>query len=247
MGFRAGDDDTQRHMKIPKIIHQTWRTKDIPFDVYKKEWIDSWKRLHPDWEYRLWTDEENRDLIKKEYPWFLETYDGYPEGIYRADAARYFILYHCGGLYADLDFQALKNVEPLLEGHDIVLSYVGRNKRAVHALSNAIMASSRKASLWPMVFREMKKKKRKTSSVDIATGAMMFKGVVMRYLTLRRMPFLGRIFFDAKIKIYESSYLCPLDWSTWTLLGERVPQNLKSDPAHFLPDSYAVTYWKHNY
>lgn len=38
-----------------------------------------------------------------EYPWFLETFDTYRFPIQRADAIRYFILAHYGGVYIDLD------------------------------------------------------------------------------------------------------------------------------------------------
>jgi mannosyltransferase OCH1-like enzyme len=53
--------------------------------------------------HQLWTNEKSRDFIQTEYPWFLETYDAYPYPIMRADAIRYFILSHYGGIYIDLD------------------------------------------------------------------------------------------------------------------------------------------------
>ena len=37
------------------------------------------------------------------YEWFLETWDAYPYNIERADAIRYFVLHHYGGIYLDLD------------------------------------------------------------------------------------------------------------------------------------------------
>ena len=37
------------------------------------------------------------------YPWFLETFDNYQFPIQRADAIRYFVLAHYGGIYIDLD------------------------------------------------------------------------------------------------------------------------------------------------
>lgn len=52
---------------------------------------------------QLWTDADAREFIEKEYPWFLETFDGYPFNIQRADSIRYFVLYHFGGIYIDLD------------------------------------------------------------------------------------------------------------------------------------------------
>jgi len=53
--------------------------------------------MHPAWEYKLWTDEANRNLVKEHYPWLLETYDGFPENIMRADTARILYMHHYGG------------------------------------------------------------------------------------------------------------------------------------------------------
>lgn len=73
---------------------------------------------------QFWTDESARKFIADEsvyptteplyqtlladttttrYDWFLEIWDNYPFGIERADAIRYFVLYHFGGIYIDLD------------------------------------------------------------------------------------------------------------------------------------------------
>lgn len=86
---------------IPKIIHQTYINTSIP-PVWQ-EAQNSCIELHKDYEYILWTDKMSRDFIAKEYSWFLETFDNYPFGIMRADAIRYFVLYHHGGVYIDLD------------------------------------------------------------------------------------------------------------------------------------------------
>lgn len=52
---------------------------------------------------QLWTDDKSRAHIETHYPWFLATYDAYPYAIQRADAIRYFVLHHYGGIYLDLD------------------------------------------------------------------------------------------------------------------------------------------------
>jgi mannosyltransferase OCH1-like enzyme len=52
---------------------------------------------------QLWTNEKSREFIAAEYPWFLETFDGYKYPIQRADSIRYFVLAHYGGTYIDLD------------------------------------------------------------------------------------------------------------------------------------------------
>lgn len=46
--------------------------------------------------------ELDADVISS-YSWFLSTWDNYPFAIERADAIRYFVVYHFGGLYIDLD------------------------------------------------------------------------------------------------------------------------------------------------
>ncbi|KAF2128344.1 glycosyltransferase family 32 protein [Dothidotthia symphoricarpi CBS 119687] len=101
-----------RTQLIPKIIHQTYINESIP---------DHWKGpqqtcidLHPDYEYKLWTDKKSREFIATEYPWFLETFDGYPYPIQRADAIRYFVLHHFGGIYIDLDDGCNRSLDPLL-------------------------------------------------------------------------------------------------------------------------------------
>lgn len=56
-------------------------------------------RLSP----QLWTDEGARDFLSREYPWFIESWDNYAFPIQRADAIRYFVLHHYGGIYLDMD------------------------------------------------------------------------------------------------------------------------------------------------
>jgi mannosyltransferase OCH1-like enzyme len=53
--------------------------------------------------FQLWTNEKSREFIAAEYPWFLETFDGYKYPIQRADSIRYFVLAYYGGIYIDLD------------------------------------------------------------------------------------------------------------------------------------------------
>ena len=103
-------------MAIPPIIHQTWKDELVP--VPMQDLAESWRRNHPGWEYRLWTDTQNREFIRTRYPDFLVRYDSYPYHIQRVDAVRYFILYTFGGLYVDLDFECIHSLERLLAEHE---------------------------------------------------------------------------------------------------------------------------------
>lgn len=104
-----------RPQMIPKIVHQTYKNETIP--AVWKEAQQSCITLHkPEdgWEYKLWTDDVMDEFIKQEYPWFLETFEGYKHPIQRADSIRYFVLSHFGGIYVDMDDGCNRSLEPLL-------------------------------------------------------------------------------------------------------------------------------------
>ena len=103
--------------KIARSIHQTWKDANPPHALFSPRWRKSMRRANPGWSYRLWTDAENRELIRTRYPWFLPTYDAYPTPIQRADVARYLIAHHHGGVYADLDTECFSPFAPLMH-HD---------------------------------------------------------------------------------------------------------------------------------
>ena len=89
------------HPKIPKILHHTWVNDTIP-ERWKPTY-QSCKESHSDSTHMLWTNENIDNFIETEYTWFLPTYRSYPYQIQRVDSARYFILYHYGGMFIDLD------------------------------------------------------------------------------------------------------------------------------------------------
>lgn len=96
---------------IPKIIHQTWKDKEVP-----ERWQEAHRScldLHPDYTHYLWTDAEAREFIVHHHPWFLHTYDRYPFVIQRADVIRYFVLYKYGGSYIDLDVGCRRRLDDL--------------------------------------------------------------------------------------------------------------------------------------
>jgi mannosyltransferase OCH1-like enzyme len=105
--------------QIPQIIHQTWKTTTVPEPF--RAVMETWPQLNKEWDFRLWTDDMNRDLIARHFPHFLEIYDNYPLPIQRADAARYFILKVYGGVYVDIDFECIKPISELLENKECAI------------------------------------------------------------------------------------------------------------------------------
>jgi len=99
---------------IPRIIHQTWKSADLPRDF--RHWQKSWRDLHPDFEYRFWTNEDLEDLVETHFPDWRRLFWAYKENICRVDLARYLILKRHGGLYVDMDFECLRPHHKLLDG-----------------------------------------------------------------------------------------------------------------------------------
>ncbi|MGP4004582.1 glycosyltransferase [Streptomyces sp. 8N706] len=162
--------------RIPALIHQTWKDADVP--PKWKVWADSWRRHHPGWEYRLWTDADNREFLEEHYPWFLPIYDGYPEAIMRADAIRYFLLDHFGGLYVDMDFECLRPVQELLAGRELVLGcepeahtrlLLARQRGLDRVVGNAFIASRPGHPFWAHAHRQLVGAHRMPGTLD-ATG-----------------------------------------------------------------------------
>ena len=100
------------------------------------EFIDKIKELHPDYEFRLWTDKDltSDNFLNLEY---IHKAIKYAQ---KADIMRYEILYRYGGIYLDTDFELLKNITSLLT-HDLVICNEDSNYK--HYMSIGFIAASK--------------------------------------------------------------------------------------------------------
>ena len=108
-------------MGVPRKIHQIWiHHDDIPLHKYPIEHIQSWKRIHPNWEYRLWTKDECDAMISEHFP---EIKDQYTKGSYvvKADICRVAVVILHGGIYADLDTECFKSFDHLVDDIDVTI------------------------------------------------------------------------------------------------------------------------------
>lgn len=105
---------------IPRHIHQTWHSRELPANLQR--YHQSWRRHHPAWQILLYDDSACTQFVRQHYPALLEIYEGYRLSIQRADLFRYLVVYHYGGLYADVDMECLRPLDRFLEMGSIVLS-----------------------------------------------------------------------------------------------------------------------------
>lgn len=186
--------------KIPRIIHQMWKTTRV-MRVFKP-FIASWARLHPFWEYRFWTDASGEQFVKTVYPQHWEMFKEF-NGIQRSDALRYFILHRYGGVYADLDVEAVAPLDVILDrelilsqeplAHAVVLE---NRKRQV---CNAFMASAPGHPFWPYVHEYMAGHQVRRDPVG-STGPRMLDAALTAYRKNRTDTALER-----KTKFYRLS------------------------------------------
>lgn len=137
---------------IPKILHQTWKNDSIPEQW--RELVLKNRHLHPDWEYRLWTDEDNIGFVREEYPELLELFSSYPKGVMRADVIRYMIMDRIGGVYLDLDYEFLKPFD--LNHHSLVLPQnASTGREGFFRIGNCIFGSCPGHEYWKAVFLDL--------------------------------------------------------------------------------------------
>ena len=94
---------------IPKIIHYCWfGGKPLPKSA--ETCIASWKKYLPDYEIKRW-DESNFDV--NAIPYTREAYAAC-KFAFVSDYARFWILYHYGGVYFDTDVEAINNMDDII-------------------------------------------------------------------------------------------------------------------------------------
>ena len=100
---------------IPKIIHQTWKDKNLPPIIYKlvSENISFLKSNG--YEYMFWTDDMILKLISEKYPNFYNIYKLARTGVQKGDIARIILVYHYGGIYIDLDVLVLRDFNEIID------------------------------------------------------------------------------------------------------------------------------------
>lgn len=137
----------------------------------------------------MWTDDDLRQLVKEHYSRFLPMYDAYPHHIMRVDAARYFLLHYHGGLYADLDFESLRPIDPLLKGCEVMFGCeppvhvdldAPRTRGLTRIVCNALMASTPAHPFWEHVFDLLIESQHSPDPLD-ATGPFLLTRAVMSY------------------------------------------------------------------
>jgi len=108
---------------IPKVINRVWLGPD-PVPAVFERYAETWRRHHPDWEVKLWRDDDLPPLSCQEEFERVESFK------VKYDIVRLELLRQKGGVVMDLDVEALRPIDPLLDGVEACVTAMGEEGRA---------------------------------------------------------------------------------------------------------------------
>ncbi|KAL1895627.1 hypothetical protein Sste5346_005096 [Sporothrix stenoceras] len=103
------------HSDFPHKIWQTWKVNPLEFEERDHNTAYSWLARNPDYQYEVLTDANEYTYVDYNFgpegfnrPDIVDFYRNVRATIVKADLLRYMIMYADGGIYADIDVEALK-------------------------------------------------------------------------------------------------------------------------------------------
>ena len=137
---------------IPLVVHQMWKDRNIP-----QKWQTTRKdcmKLNHEYTHILWTDEMLYNFIWNKYSWFYTVFIRYRYNIQRVDVTRYFLLYHYGGVYLDLDLICKSSLRSIFKGMNATqTTFLAAAK--VDGVTNSFMASVPRSEFFKHVIYEL--------------------------------------------------------------------------------------------
>ncbi len=154
-------------------------------------------------------------------------------------------MYLFGGVYADLDMEALQPLDPLLAGRHAALAWMGPADDHPHNLPNAWMASEPGHPFWLMMLIQIMQCP-KDQAAEHITGPGGLKTAYFKFWLQAN---------QTSLSIVEPGLIYPHDWARSQgdirkYCRDTFNQNPTFDPAkckELVAGAYAVTYWRHGW
>ena len=191
---------------IPKIIHYCWfGGKPLPKSAEKC--IASWKKYLPDYEIKRW-DESNFDV--NAIPYTREAYAACKYA-FVSDYARFWILYHYGGVYFDTDVEVIRPIDDIINRGGFL--GVESNRNGIYTVNPGLgfAATQSTAVIGEMVNLYS------TFHFTNTDGASDLKNIVeitTDYLSSKGLQNTDEIQDCCGFTIYPKDYFCPIDYDT---------------------------------
>jgi mannosyltransferase OCH1-like enzyme len=230
--WRSEEPETQT---IPKIIHQVWSGRHGPLPSRFAAWGKTWKKYHPDYEYKVWNEQAMLDFVASHYPRYLKHFLNFPYDIQRWDTIRYLILHELGGVYADFDYESLKPIGALLAGKTCCFS-AEFSPAVKQIFNNALMACVPGHFFMKQIIEHIFSdsclsfpKSPKGDCVMSTTGPWMLMKLYSRLTREER----------ENIWLVPARHVTPLNWQQ----AQLAQNNHLTEYRHLMKEAYAVHYF----
>ncbi|KAI9345627.1 nucleotide-diphospho-sugar transferase [Obelidium mucronatum] len=99
--------------KIPRSIHQTYKTNDrSKIESSRLAYMDTWITMNNGYTYTLWTDNQMWEFVHTNYPERIQkAYKKLPMVVQKTDFFRYLVINKFGGYYTDTDTRCARNLD----------------------------------------------------------------------------------------------------------------------------------------
>ena len=169
---------------IPRIFHRVWVGSNPVPDEFAA-YGEGWKRLHPDWDMRQWTEDNLPELFRPEGA------DRRRDPTERSDLLRYELVRRFGGVYLDMDFECLKPIDELIEGIDFFVGYIVADQFGEEAtrrrVGSAIIGAEPGHAILERAIREAQPRPDFTYDKD-ATGPLFLERLLQDFPDATRFP-----------------------------------------------------------
>lgn len=180
----------------PKILHRLWiGPLEMP-EVYQ-EYGKRWQELNPDWEIRLWSEQDVEDmgLYNRDVWDFVKLNGAVADTLRNKDAARatqmadvaaYEIVYNYGGVYTNCDMEPLRSLD--------ALPVDGSEAWAVQELgqfvNNGTLGGPVKHKFWKAVIGQLRESffSQWNSPMNVTTGPHLLTRVAAETSGLKVLP-----------------------------------------------------------
>jgi|GEM_PF-2436039 len=213
---------------IPRVVHLIWMGSPPPptVDII----MASWKKYHPDWEIRLWTDKEIAcfSWSSPRSEMFFNEAKNWAE---KSDILRFEILYEYGGIYSDTDVICLKSFDGLLNGISLFACFDGNwiQKAVGYPLVGSCIIGAAKNH--PILKRCLEESKMKKEAPELLQHVRSGPGPITRaaYEALEA--------GQEDILLLPCSYFFPLPYRKRLASLEEIKECIR-------PESFAIHLWE---
>lgn len=192
---------------IPKIIHYCWFGRN-PLPSSAKRCIASWKKYLPDYEIKEW-NEDNFDVNRIPY-----TRDAYAAKKYAfvSDYARFWVLYHYGGVYFDTDVEVIRPMDVFIAKGPF-MGWEKPGSTGVYSIAPGLgLAANKEQPLYQEIlhgferlnFYDENGERNNYSMIPLVTDLLTQKGLKKD----------GSMQVIDDVILYPSEYLCPMEYFT---------------------------------